>query len=242
MASYFTGGKTLTLSSEMTDGALIELILTGEQRAFETLVSRYQHSLFNFLCHFLYNSELAADVLQDVFVKLYTSLSTLHTDQPLKPWLFQIARNRALDELRRKHPIAFSQLEVTEEENDLSPVEILPDRDPLPEELAENHELEQALQNAIEALPAKFRQVVLLRYVGQIRFKEISSVLHMPEATAKTYFQRARPLLKHALSSCRYGSDECETSVSILTKKALSRRASLCLNLPLKELEKRMSV
>jgi RNA polymerase sigma-70 factor (ECF subfamily) len=237
-----TDEKTLILSPEMTDGALIELILAGEQNVFETLVSRYQHSLFSFLCHFLRNSELAADVLQDVFVKLYTSLPTLHTDQPLKPWLFQVARNRALDELRRKHPLSFSQLEVVEEEDEVSPIEILPDRDPLPEELAENHELEQALQNAIEALPAKFRQVVLLRYVGQLRFKEISSVLHMPEATVKTYFQRARPLLKHALSSYRYSSDECETSVPIARKKASSRRTALCLNLPLKEQEKRMSV
>jgi RNA polymerase sigma-70 factor (ECF subfamily) len=211
----------------MTDGVLIEHILKGEQSFFEILVSRYQNSLFNFLCHILHNPEMAADVLQDVFVKLYTSLSTLHTGQPLKPWLFQVARNRALDEVRRKHPIPFSQLETVEEEDGLSPVEILPDSDPLPEERAEKNELQQALYEAIEALPEKYRNIVILRHVGQLRFKEISSVLHMPEATAKTYFQRARPLLRQALSSFRLAPQEHELETSVLLSRKQSQQEPL---------------
>ena len=193
--------KTTTLSREMTDGVLIQLILAGEQSAFEMLVSRYQRPLFNFLCHFLRNSEMACDILQDVFVKLYVSLPTLRTDQPLKPWLFQVARNHSLDELRRKHPICFSQLEIAEEEGDVSPVALLPDTHPLPEEIAEHHELQQILRQAINGLPLKFRQVVLLRYTGRFSFSEIATLLDMPQATAKTYFQRAKPLLRRALFS-----------------------------------------
>jgi RNA polymerase sigma factor (sigma-70 family) len=190
-------------STRMTDGMLIRLILTGEQSAFEALVCRYEKSLFNFICHFLGNYDLACDMLQDVFLKLYVSLPTLYTDKPLKPWLFQVARNRCLDELRRKHPISFSQLEITEEEDDVSPVALLPDPDPLPEEIAEHHELQQVLRRAIDDLPLKFRQVVLLRYIGRFTFVEIGTILNMPQATAKTYFQRARPLLSRALSSFR---------------------------------------
>lgn len=187
--------------SEMTDGILVKLILAGEARAFEPLVRRYEKSLFNFICHFLGNYDLACDISQDVFVKLYLSLPTLRTDLPLKPWLFQVARNCCLDELRRKHPIAFSQLEVVEEEDDVSPIAILPDPSPLPEEIAEHHELQQVLRQAIDELPLKFRQVVLLRYIVRCSFVEIGTILNMPQATAKTYFQRARPLLRKALSS-----------------------------------------
>ena len=198
-----THEKTNTLSREMADGVLIQLILAGEQSAFETLVSRYQKPLFNFLCHFLRNSEMACDILQDVFVKLYTSLPTLRTDLPLKPWLFQVARNRSLDELRRKHPISFSQLETTEEEDDVSSVGNFPDSGPLPEEIVEKREFQQIVHKAIDDLPLKFRQVVFLRYMGQLRFSEIATILDMPQATAKTYVQRARPLLCKALSSFR---------------------------------------
>lgn len=191
---------TLPLS-EMTDGELIKLVLVGEQSAFEPLVSRYQRPLLNFICHFLGNYDLACDILQDVFVKLYIAIPTLRTHEPLKPWLFQVARNSCLDELRRKRAMTFSQLEVTDGEDELSPVAILPDTDPLPEEVAEHHELQYILRQAIEDLPVKFRQVVLLRYIGRFSFVEISSILNMPQATAKTYFQRARPLLRKTLSS-----------------------------------------
>lgn len=74
----------------------------------------------------------------------------------------------------------------------------LPDPGPLPEELIEQREVQQDLQRAIQALPARFRSVVLLRYVAQLSFSEIAQKLGIPEATAKTYFHRARPLL-HAL-------------------------------------------
>jgi RNA polymerase sigma-70 factor (ECF subfamily) len=67
--------------------------------------------------------------------------------------------------------------------------------------MAERSDLQAALQEAIDALPAKFRSVVLLRYTSQLSFSEIGKTLNMPEATAKTYFQRARPLLRAALAS-----------------------------------------
>ena len=187
--------------SEMADGMLVELTLAGEKSAFEPLIRRYEKSLFSFIYHFLGNYDLACDISQDVFVKLYLSLPNLRLDQPLKPWLFQVARNCCLDELRRKRPVAFSQLEVSDEEDEVSPIAILPDPHPLPEDIAEHHELQQAIHQAINELPLKFRQVVLLRYTARFSFIEISRMLNMPQATAKTYFQRARPLLRKALLS-----------------------------------------
>ncbi len=82
----------------------------------------------------------------------------------------------------------------------MSPLAAMPDTDPLPEELAERRDLQACLQQAIGALPPKFRAVVLLRYAAQLSYAEISQVLQMPEATAKTYFQRAKPLLRATLT------------------------------------------
>ncbi|HYU73841.1 MAG TPA: sigma-70 family RNA polymerase sigma factor [Ktedonobacteraceae bacterium] len=186
---------------EITDGTLVQQTLAGDQRAFEMLVCRYNVPLFNFICHCLGDYDLACDVSQQVFLQLYISMPTLRTGEPLKAWLFQVARNRCLDELRRKRAIHFSELEASNDEDDLSPLAIMPDTCPLPEEIAERHDLQRALRQAIEALPPKFRSVVLLRYTGQLSFSEIGKTLNMPEATAKTYFQRARPLLRTALAS-----------------------------------------
>lgn len=184
---------------EMTDGVLAEQTLAGDQEAFEKLVQRYSGPLFTFVCRFLNDYDAASDILQYAFTQLYLSLPKLRTGEPLRAWLFRVARNRCLDELRRKRVIHFSELQVQNDEEDLSPLALLPDTNPLPEEIAERHDLQHILQEAINQLPPKFRDVVLLRYAGQLSFSEIGHTLEMPEATAKTYFQRAKPLLRTAL-------------------------------------------
>jgi len=185
---------------EISDSALAQQSLAGDQRAFELLVQRYSTPLFNFIYHFLGEYDQACDILQQVFLQLYISLPTLRIGEPLKAWLFQVARNRCLDELRRKRAIHFSELEAANDEDDLSPLVALPDNSPLPEELAERRDLQQTLQKAIMSLPPKFRAVVSLRYANQLSFSEIGRTLNMPEATAKTYFQRAKPLLRSFLT------------------------------------------
>lgn len=189
--------------ADVSDAVLAQQWLTGDQRAFEQLVQRYSTPLFNFICRFLGDYDQACDILQQVFIQLHTSLPSLRTDKPLKSWLFQVARNRCLDELRRKHAIHFSELEIVNDENEVSLLSAIPDVGPLPEELAERSDLQERLQAAIQTLPVKFRSVVLLRYASQFSFCEIGQALNMPEATAKTYFQRAKPLLRAALMGYR---------------------------------------
>ncbi|GCE19620.1 RNA polymerase sigma factor [Dictyobacter kobayashii] len=136
-------------------------------------------------------------------MRFYTSLPKLGTGEPFKSWLFQVARNCCVDELRRRHRYAihFSQLEVENCDGELSALSDIPDPGPLPEELMERHDLQLHLQQAIESLPPKFRSVVVLRYASQLSFSEIGKVLCMPEATAKTYFHRAKVLLRKILGA-----------------------------------------
>ena len=189
-----------TRTPEVTDGTLVKRTLAGDQTAFEVLVHRYHVAVFNFICHCLSDYDLACDVTQQVFLQLYISMPTLRTSEPLKAWLFQVARNRCLDELRRKKAIHFSELEGVSDDDDLSPLDIMPDPQPLPDAIAERRDLQRILRRAIDELPPKYRSVVLLRYTTQMSFSEIGRTLQMPEATAKTYFQRARPLLRTALA------------------------------------------
>jgi RNA polymerase sigma factor (sigma-70 family) len=188
--------------SESSDGELVQQALAGDERAFETLVDRYYTSLTNLIYQILRNHHQVDDVLQHVFLQLYLSLATLRADRSLKAWLFQVARNRCLDELRRRRTISFSDLQVQaseRDESDFVPFEFLPDASPLPDELAEQHELRQGVLRAIQILPPKLRPVVFLRYSSQKSFSEIGHLLSIPEATAKTYYNRAKPFLRAAL-------------------------------------------
>jgi len=186
----------------MPDSVLAQHYLAGDQQAFEVLVQRYSAPLFTFIRRFVGEYDAACDILQQVMLQLYLSLPKLRTGEPLKAWLYQVARNRCLDELRRKRAIHFSELEK-EIEEEQSLVETMQDKSPLPDEVVERRDVQEILLKAIRALPPKFRAVVLLRYAAQLSYAEIGRVLTMPEATAKTYFQRAKPLLQGGLGSLR---------------------------------------
>ncbi len=180
------------------DGVLIQQARAGDEHAFEGLVRRYQRPLFQYIYHFVGDYDLACDIFQQVFLQLYRSLPTIRTTQPLKPWLLRVAHNGCVSELRRKRLIHFSDLEGADEE-DSCPLVTLADGKPLPEEMAEQHDLQQRLRQAIFALPPKLRAVVVLRYATQLSFPEIVQALGIPVATAKARFQRARPLLRASL-------------------------------------------
>ena len=192
-----------TLLPDSSDAMLAQLVLAGDQDAFEMLVRRYNSPLFNFICRFLGDYDLACDVLQQVFLRFYTSLPKLGTGEPFKSWLFQVARNCCVDELRRRrrYAICFSQLEVDNGDGESAGLYDIPDPGPLPDELVERHDLQLLLMSAIQSLPPKFRAVVVLRYASQLSFSEIGKVLSMPEATAKTYFHRAKALLRKIITA-----------------------------------------
>jgi RNA polymerase sigma factor (sigma-70 family) len=186
------------------DGVLVEQALTGDERAFATLVERYQDPLLGYIHGILKDGEQSADVLQQVLLQLYLSLPTLNTQTRLSGWLFRVAHNRCIDELRkrsRRNEVCFSALEWESPEVELSPVERIVDSKPLPEEVAVQRDLHDRLRRAIDVLPPTFRRIVYLRNGRDLSFAEIGRLLKMPENRAKTYYYRARPLLGAALAS-----------------------------------------
>src|SRR5947209_7643840 len=106
----------------IADGILAQRALGGDQEAFEALVHRYSASLFSFIYHMLGDYDLSCDILQQVFLQLYLSLSTLRSGEPLNPWLFRVARNRCLDDIRqrtRRRTVHFSDLEIRRDEKEM---------------------------------------------------------------------------------------------------------------------------
>jgi len=193
-----------TPGPEVPDGVLVGQALAGDERAFATLVDRYQDPLLGYIHGMLKDGEQSSDVLQQVLLQLYISLPTINTHMRLKGWLFRVAHNRCIDELRkrnRRNEVCFSTLEWERTEEELSRVERIADSQPLPEEVAVQQELHDTLRRAIDVLPPTFRRVVHLRCWRDLSFAEIGRLLKMSETTAKTYFHRARPLLGAALAT-----------------------------------------
>ncbi len=195
--------------TEPSDGILLGQSLAGDEYAFESLVSRYRGPLLNYIRRIIKDDEQAYDVLQFVWLKFYISRPKLLTDLPLKAWLFQVARNCCLDELRkqrRRPAIHFSQLSWEDEDEGIELLESIQDPRLLPEEIVEQLDLHDLLQQAIGRLPPRFRWVVHLRCFEELTFSEIGDALKMPTATAKACFYRALPRLRSALTDSAYVS------------------------------------
>jgi RNA polymerase sigma factor (sigma-70 family) len=193
-------GREAIESPCFSDGELIQQACAGSGRAFEQLVHRYDRSLYRFIHTFLPDYDQANDVFQQVLIQWYMSLPTFQVGKPLRPWLFQVARYRCLDELRRRHALHFSELENEDEEENTPPHKAIPQSSPPLEELAEQQEVREQICVAIRALPTNYRTIVALRYALRLSFGEIGRKLGIPESTAKTYFQRAKPLMQASLA------------------------------------------
>lgn len=178
------------------DGVLIQQSLAGNQDAFEALVHRYKGMLFYVIYPCLRDYHESQDIVQDVFFQLYRSLDTIRLDGSLKAWLFKVAHNRCLDQLRRKRPTYFSEVGLDNEEDEDSPLDALVDIDPLPEEQLEQREQAKRLHLAIRELPAKYRLVVALRFETKMSYQAIGRALNIPESTVKTQLHRAKRLLR----------------------------------------------
>lgn len=169
----------------------------GDADAFETLVRRYTQPLYAFATRLLGSPDDAADVTQHTFVQCYHALPRLRADTPLRPWFFRVARNRCLDLLRQRKPLHSPT--PRDDADDADALAALADSGPSLEALAERSDLQRLLTEAIADLPPKYREVVALRYEGDLTFAEIAETLGIPENSAKTLFQRAKGMLRLAL-------------------------------------------
>jgi RNA polymerase sigma-70 factor (ECF subfamily) len=185
----------------LSDEELAKQFLAGQTSAFEALVQRYAKPIYNFALNFLGDADEADEAAQLTFVQMYQSLSGARLDAPLKPWIYQIARNKCIDQWRGHKTISLTPGEERTLEGDDPPESDPPDPAPLPDEIAEREDLQRILRQTINALPVNFRTAATLRYVNELSFAEIGRVMGVPENTAKTYFQRAKKVLRSKLTA-----------------------------------------
>ena len=202
--------RSLPLRSQVPDGSpdrvLVQHACTGDERAFESLVDRYYSPVFRYIYSYLKNSEQASDVVQLVFLQLFVTLPTLLAERPVNAWLYTVARNCSLNELRKgryeRLTLHFSELEQEYSGEKLSLPESLIDPHPLPEEGVEWLDLHGPLQRALFTLPPANRLIVMWRSVEQLSFSEIACQLKLPKATVKARYYRS--LLKLRVTLKQY--------------------------------------
>ncbi len=182
---------------EHTDEELISKYRDGDEDAFKMLVERYAGPIYGFASRMIGKRGEADDAAQETFVKVWRSLGSYKMNGTFKPWIFAIARNTAIDRLRKKNIPVFSDFEDAAGKNAL--LETLSDPEVLPQALIEKAEQKRLLDNALQVLSVEDREILTLHYDEDLTFDEIGTVLKKPLNTVKSKHRRALIQLREAL-------------------------------------------
>lgn len=189
-----------------TDLDLIAFARSGSEQAYRELLGRYQRPIFSLIYRMVRDRELAEDLAQETFVKVFNNLERYNPKYKFSSWIFKIASNLAIDQLRKKEPRTISldgsRFAENAESQQASRIEIATE-DEGPDELLEARELGREIEIAIGTLREEYRTAILLRHVEGRPYDEIAQIMDLPLGTVKTYIHRARSELRSTLAHLR---------------------------------------
>jgi len=184
--------------SEIT---LLERCKAGNTAAWDTLIRRYEKSVYKFAYSLCRNHEEAGDIAGQVFLRLYQNLHTFRNEASFTSWLFRIVRNTYLDLcVRPAHKNHLSLDASPTNDNEPSAGRDIMDPSPSPEALCMERETAQMLSKAIQHLPAYQRQVLRMYHSEGKSYEEIAETTGLSIGTVKSRLNRARTMLRERLA------------------------------------------
>ncbi|HKX82624.1 MAG TPA: sigma-70 family RNA polymerase sigma factor [Pyrinomonadaceae bacterium] len=189
-----TQAATIGNLRELTDVELIADAIGGRgEDRFEELVRRYQRPIIGYVFRMLGDYEASLDVSQEVFIKVYNSLSRYSSEYKFSTWLYRIAHNAAIDHLRRN---SVNPQSIETENADGSYQLQIESPLPTPEQDRERSEWRTEIEAVVKCLPAAYRELILLRHSQDLSYDEIAEVTQLPLGTVKNRLFRAREMMR----------------------------------------------
>ncbi|MBK7004178.1 MAG: sigma-70 family RNA polymerase sigma factor [Burkholderiales bacterium] len=178
----------MTPSAPFDESDCIARAQRGDVAAFSELVARHQDRIYRFLLRLTRSHDDALELAQETFIHAWTALERWQAQARFSTWLFQIARNQAIDLLRRTQRVDFVEF-------DAGVADSLADSAPTPEEALYSTQRLRALERALQRLPTEHREILLLREIEDLSYDEMAAVLNISLGTVKSRIARARTAL-----------------------------------------------
>jgi RNA polymerase sigma-70 factor (ECF subfamily) len=182
------------------DAALMLRVKQGDTAAFEQLVEKYKQPVMNVVYRMLHDATEAEDIAQNVFVQVYKSAARYEVSSKFSTWLFTIARNLCLNELRRRSRHPADSMDAGHPEQEEQPSQQFEDKKTFspPESLLQG-ELEQKIEEALTELPENQRTAIMLCRQDELSYEDIAKVLQCSLSATKSLIHRGREALKQKL-------------------------------------------
>jgi RNA polymerase sigma-70 factor (ECF subfamily) len=196
-------GLGLQQAVPSTDNNLVREFIAGNDAAFTQLVTKYKDSLTNFLNVMVGNYDVAADLAQETFIRVYRNIGRYSNIYQFSTWLYRIASNLAIDEIRyrkRRGQVFYNNIWDNSRTNDAERPEMqISDVRRGPREEILRRESSQVLGDAIRSLPEKYRVAFVMKEVQELPYETIAQILKCSTGTIKSRLHRARELLQRKL-------------------------------------------
>jgi RNA polymerase sigma-70 factor (ECF subfamily) len=185
-----------------SDEQLVKRSLQGDNEAFEELVVKYQSKIYALSYRYMGNEEDAYDMAQESFIKAFRSLRSFKGDSSFGTWLYRVATNVCLDELRRrKRRIVSLSLDEPLATRDGDEVEKdIADTAPTADIIYEQKELSNYIQEVLNSMKPDHKTTIILRDIMELTYEEIAQVLNCNVGTVKSRLSRARDALRKKLT------------------------------------------
>jgi RNA polymerase sigma-70 factor (ECF subfamily) len=188
------------------DREVVTLAKAGKEAAYRELLRRYERPVFSLIYRMVRDRALAEDLAQETFIKVLNALESYRPEYKFSSWVFKIANNAAIDQLRRREVNTLS-LDGAPDARTADEVEATAlqaaDRQESPLAELESRELGSQIEEAVGKLRPEYRTAILLRHVEGRSYEEIADVMDLPLGTVKTYIHRARLELREYLAHLR---------------------------------------
>ena len=179
--------------SSAADRELVASAASGLEGGFEELVRRYQRPISVYVYRMVGDYEAALDLTQEIFIKIYGSLSRYRPEFKFSTWIYKIAHNAAIDHLRRNSGRERSFVNENEGGNYEIPLE---SEGLSPEQQSERDERRIEIETVVRSLPTAYRELVFLRHAQDLTYEEIVDVTGLPLGTVKNRLFRAREMMR----------------------------------------------
>jgi len=180
---------------ENSDAQCIERFLSGETKAYEELVLRYQDRIYYLALRYLRQADEAQEVTQEIFVKVYQAIKTFRGEAKFSTWLFQVAVNHCKNRikyLRRRHFYTRESLDQTADGESDQPQRQYAADTPDPTAAVQSGEIQRLVRQAIDELSEDHREAIILRDLQDLSYEEIAEITGQPVGTIKSRIHRAR--------------------------------------------------